>query len=142
MPYKKLSEQLQELDNTQRSDVFVKRFRDAVREGQFDAMTLPERFTLPKQYSRRGTEGTYQREGKDMLFDVTPAFTQWFDALNAELTTSKQRGGKVKVSLDAVESGAVDFKALAEETRQKLQSRYAQGQSLGNSRKKTTRKKK
>lgn len=136
MPYKKLSEQVQELSNPQRSDAFIKRFRDAVREGEFDAMTLPERFTMPKQFNRRGAEGSYQRESKDMLFDVTPAFTKWFDALNTELAASS-RASKIKPSLEAVEAGQVDFKALAEETRRKMQASYEKGQHLGNSRSKT-----
>lgn len=141
MAYKKLSEQVLELSNAQRSDAFIKRFRDAVREGQFDAMNLPERFTMPKQFSRRGAEGTYQREGKDMLFEVTPAFTKWFDELNSELATSR-RASVVKPSLEAVEAGTIDFKALAEETRRKMQASYEKGQHLGNSRRKAAPKKK
>ncbi len=133
MPYKKLSEQVHELSNVQRSDAFVKRFRDAVREGKIDAMNLPERFTMPKQYSRRGAEGTYQRETKDMLFDDTAAFKKWFEGVNEELGVTR-RAAAPKVSLEAVESGDVDFKALVEETRRKMEASYNKGQDLGKSR--------
>ncbi len=133
MPYKKLSEQVHELSNVQRSDAFVKRFRDAVREGKIDAMNLPERFTMPKQYSRRGAEGTYQRETKDMLFDDTAAFKKWFEGVNEELGVTR-RAAAPKVSLEAVESGDVDFKTLVEETRRKMEASYKKGQDLGKSR--------
>ncbi|GAA5501391.1 hypothetical protein Dxin01_01123 [Deinococcus xinjiangensis] len=139
MAYKKLSEQVQELSNAQRSDAFVKRFRDAVREGKFDAMNLTERFTMPKQFSRRGAEGSYQRDTKDMLFEVTPAFTEWFDAINKELATSR-RTGRIKPSLEAVQAGHVDFKSLAAETRRKMQASFEKGQSLGKSRAKASKK--
>ncbi|WP_135229854.1 hypothetical protein [Deinococcus fonticola] len=139
MTYRKLSEQVQELGNPQRSDAFVKRFRDAVREGTFDAINLTERFTMPKQYNRRGEQGQYQRDSKDMLFEVTPAFTKWFDAVNEELAASR-RSARVKPSLEAVESGAVDFKELAAETRRKMQASYEKGQALGKSRAKTRKK--
>ncbi len=72
MAYKKLSEQVHELSNPQRSDTFVKMFRDAVRDGKFEAAYMPERFTMPKQFTRRGSEGSYQRDTKEMLFEVTP----------------------------------------------------------------------
>lgn len=139
MAYRKLSEQVQELSNPQRSDSFVKRFRDAVREGKFEAMNLTERFTMPKQYSRRGAEGQYQRDSKDMLFEVTPAFNKWFEATNKELAASR-RTTRVKPSLEAVESGAVDFKELAAETRRKMQASYEKGQALGKSRAKSRKK--
>lgn len=139
MAYKKLSEQVQELSNPQRSDAFIKRFRDAVREGKFDAMNLPERFTMPKQFSRRGAEGTYQRDSKDMLFEETAAFTKWFDQLNQELASSR-RSGQIKPSLEAVEAGHVDFKELAAQTRMKMQASYEKGQALGKGRAKTKKK--
>lgn len=135
MAYKKLSEQLQELDNPQRSDAFVKAFREAVREGKIEATYLPERFTLPKQFSRRGAEGTYQRDSREMLFEVTPAFEKWFDQTNAELTaTARSRGGQPKATAENIEAGLVDFKALAEETRKKMQASFEKGQALGKSR--------
>ena len=139
MAYRKLSEQVQELSNPQRSDAFVKRFRDAVREGKIEAFNLTERFTMPKQYSRRGAEGHYQRDSKDMLFDVTPAFTKWFDEVNKELAASR-RSARVKPSLEAVESGALNFKELAAETRRKMQASYEKGQALGKSRAKNRKK--
>lgn len=140
MAYRKLSEQVQELSNSQRSDAFVKRFRDAVREGEIDAFNLTERFTLPKQYNRRGAEGQYQRDTKDMLFEYTPAFSKWFDGVNKELASSR-RNSRVKPSLEAVESGALSFKELAAETRRKLQSSYEKGQALGKSRAKNRKRK-
>lgn len=139
MAYRKLSDQVQELSNPQRSDAFVKRFRDAVREGKIDAFNLTERFTMPKQYSRRGAEGHYQRDSKDMLFEVTPTFTKWFEGVNKELAASR-RSTRVKPSLEAVESGALSFKELAEETRRKMQASYEKGQALGKGRAKSRKK--
>lgn len=138
MAYKKLSEQIQELSNPQRSDVFVKQFREAVREGQFDATYLPERFTLPKEFSRRGGEGSYQRDTRDMLFEVTPAFEKWFEQTNTELAVSR-RTGTVKPTAENIEAGLVDFKALAAETRRKMQASYEKGRALGKSRARNTK---
>lgn len=137
MPYKKLSEQVQELSNPQRSDAFVKQFREAVREGKFDAINLPERFTLPKQFTRRGKEGSYQRDMKDMLFEVTPSFERWFEQTNQELA-AQRRPSRVKPTVENIEAGLVDFKALAEETRRKMQASYEKGQALGKSRARNT----
>ncbi|WP_412030562.1 hypothetical protein [Deinococcus yunweiensis] len=140
MEYQKLSEQVQKLSNAQRSDAFVKLFRDAVRDGQFEAAYLPERFTLPKQYSRRGSEDTYQKDTKEMLFDVTPAFETWFEQTNRELAATR-KGSTIKPTLENIESGLVDFKAMAAETRQKMQASYTKGQALGKSRSKAPPKK-
>lgn len=140
MTYKKLSEQVRELSNPQRSDAFVKRFRDAVREGEIDAMNLQERFTMPKLYSRRGAEGTYQREAKDMLFEATPSFESWFEEVDKELNTSR-RSARPKPSLEAVESGAIDFSEAVAETRRKMQASFEKGQALGNSRARNRKKK-
>ena len=49
----------------------MKLFKAAVREGKIEAMDLPERFTMPKVYVRRGAEGSYQRDTRDMLYDAT-----------------------------------------------------------------------
>lgn len=135
MTYSKLSEQVQKLSNPQRSDAFVKQFREAVRTGEFEAADLPERFTLSKDFRRRGTEDTYQRQVKDMVLEVTPEFEAWFESTDKELATSARRTARPKLSLETVESGAIDFKALAEETRRKMQASYEKGQALGNSRK-------
>lgn len=136
MAYKKLSEQVQELSNPQRSDAFVRLFREAVRRGDFEAAELPERFTMPKNFTRRGAEGTYQRETREMLFESTPEFEAWFQQTDEELNTARRgRGpGRKKASLEAIESGEVDFKTLAAETRQKMQASFAKGQTLGQSR--------
>lgn len=139
MAYKKLSEQIHELSNPQRSDTFVKMFRDAVRDGKFEAAYMPERFTMPKQFTRRGSEGTYQRDTKEMLFEVTPKFEKWFDEVNRELAAAR-KGGTIKPSVEAIEAGLVDFKTMAAETRKKMQASYEKGQALGQTRSKTKRK--
>ncbi|MBZ9752563.1 hypothetical protein GO986_19905 [Deinococcus sp. HMF7620] len=135
MAYKKLSEQVLELSNPQRSDSFIKLFREAVRQGKFDAAYMPERFTMPKQFSRRGTEGTYERDTREMLFDQTEDFDAWFEDTNRSLAAAR-RGGSVKPSVEAIEAGLVDFKTMAEETRRKMQASYEKGQALGKSRSK------
>lgn len=134
MAYRKLSEQVELLTNPQRSDTFVKEFKAAVREGEFEAAYLSnERFTLPKAFTRRGSDETYNRSMREMIFDVTPAFEKWFEQKNRELAATR-RGGNIKPSLETIEAGLVDFKSLARETRQKMQASYNKGQSLGKSR--------
>ncbi len=133
MTYRKLSEQVSHLTNPQRSDTFVKLFRNAVREGKFDGAYMPERFTLPKSFSRRGGGTPYNREAKEMLFELSPAFDRWFEETNRELAASR-KGGRIKPSVEAVEAGLVDFKAMAAETREKMQASFKKGQSLGKSR--------
>ena len=135
MAYEKLSAQVEQLTNPKRSDAFVKQFRNAVREGKIEAADLPERFELPKEYRRRGADGTYSRTMKDMVVDVTPAYKKWFDGVNEELSQNTRRASAPKASLESVESGDVDFAAMVEETRKKMQASFAKGQSLGNSRK-------
>ncbi len=139
MTYKKLSEQVHELSNPQRSDTFVKMFRDAVRDGKFEAAYMPERFTMPTQFTRRGSEGTYQRDTKEMLFETTPKFDKWFDEVNRELAAAR-KGGTIKPSVEAIEAGLVDFKQMAAETRKKMQASYEKGQALGQTRSKNKRK--
>lgn len=139
MVYRKLSEQVHKLSNAQRSDTFVKMFRDAVRDGKFEAAYMPERFTLPKQFSRRGDSDTYQRDAKEMLFQATPAFEKWFEQTNRELASAR-KGGSIKPSLENIEAGLVDFKTMAAETRKKMQASYEKGRALGKGRAKTKRK--
>ncbi len=134
MAYVKLSEQVQKLSNPQRSDTFIKLFQEAVRSGKIDGAYLPERFTMPKQFTRRGSEDTYQKDTREMIFDHTPEFDEWFEETNRELAAAR-RGGTVKPSVEAIESGLVDFKDLVAQTRQKMQASYEKGQALGNSRK-------
>ena len=55
MTYQKLSEQIEQLSDPQRSDTFVKLFRAAVREGTFEAADVPGRFQLPKEGSGQDT---------------------------------------------------------------------------------------
>ena len=136
MTYKRLSEQMRELANSQRSDAFLRQFREAVRQGHFEATFLPERFTLPKHFSRRGAGSTYQRETKDMIFEVTPEFETWFTRTNQDLAATR-RARVVKPSVEAFEAGRLDFKALAADTRQRMQARFDKGQTLGRNRAKT-----
>ncbi len=137
MAYKKLSEQVMELSNPQRSDTFVKLFQEAVRSGKIDGAYLPERFTMPKQFTRRGSTDTYQRDTREMIFDHTPDFDTWFEETNRELAAAR-RGGNIKPSMEAVESGLVDFQTMVEETRRKMQASFEKGQALGKGRAKTT----
>ena len=133
-----------ELEHPQQSDRFVKMFRNAVREGHIDAIELKERFTMPKQYQRRGAEGSYERDTRDMVFEVTPKSEKWIKQATEDLGKINTRGGGSKVvpSLEAVEAGEVDFKALVEETRRSMESKYNRGQQLGNTRKQKSTKKK
>lgn len=135
MPYEKLSTHMENLTNPQRSDAFYKQFREAVREGEIEAAELPERFELPKEYRRRGADETYTRTVKDMVVNVTPAYKKWFDGVNEALGTPARRAAAPKASLEAVEAGQVDFAAMVEETRRKMQASFEKGQHLGNSRK-------
>ncbi|GGS00903.1 hypothetical protein [Deinococcus sedimenti] len=137
MAYKKLSEQVLELSNPQRSDTFVKMFQEAVRSGKIDGAYLPERFTMPKQFTRRGSTDTYQRDTREMIFDHTPDFDAWFEETNRDLAAAR-RGGNIKPSMEAVESGLVDFQTMVEETRRKMQASFEKGQALGKGRAKAT----
>ncbi|MBB6099866.1 hypothetical protein HNR42_003326 [Deinobacterium chartae] len=139
MGYRKLSDQVRMLKNPQRSDVFVRLFRTAVREGRFDAAYLPERFELPKVYARRDNAGeSYRKDARDMVFEVSPDFERWFAELDSELNSSKRRR-RIKPSLEAYEQGLIDFRAAAEETRRKMMASQEKGQKLGRSRGKTRR---
>ena len=133
MPYVTLSDQIKKLHNPQRSDAFVKQLRVSVREGDIDAANLPGRFELPKQFAKRGGDTKYTRTVKDMIIDATPAFEAWFENINRELSPART-GGKVGVSVESIEAGLVDFKALAAETRKKMGASFSKGQALGKSR--------
>jgi len=133
MPYITLSDQIKKLHNPQRSDAFVKQLRNAVREGDIDAADLQVRFDLPKRFAKRGTDETYTRKVRDMIIHVTPAFEEWFENTNRELTPSRN-GGRIKVSVETIESGLVDFKSLAAATRKKMDASFNKGQALGHSR--------
>ncbi|WP_161882981.1 hypothetical protein [Deinococcus alpinitundrae] len=140
MAYRKLSEQVQMLTNPQRSDTFVRDFKAAVREGQFEAAYMnTERFQLPKAFSRRNSDETYNKSMREMIFETTPEFEEWFERTNRELAATR-RGGNIKPSIEAIEAGLVDFKTLAAETRQKMQASYDKGHSLGKSRARGKRK--
>ncbi|CAM3775047.1 HK97 gp10 family phage protein [Deinococcus saxicola] len=113
MAYRKLSELVNDLENPQQSDTFVKLFRAAVRDGRVIATELPERFMLPKEYTRRGAEGTYQRNAREMVYEATPKAEKWAEDTRAALAQARTRTAKVQFTSEAAESGAVDFKALA-----------------------------
>ncbi|GGR40141.1 hypothetical protein [Deinococcus ruber] len=132
MSYIKLSQQVEKLQNPQRSDVFVKQLRAAVREGEFDAGDLPERFTLPKSFNKRGSAESYSRSVRDMVIDATPEFDAWFERINRELTPART-GGKIQTTVANIEAGLIDFKTLAAQTRQKMAASYSKGQALGTS---------
>lgn len=134
MTLKKLSEQVSELANAQRSDTFVRNFREEVRRGKFEATYVPgERFTLPKTYTRRGSTDVYQRDTKEMLFRYTPEFQRWFDEQNRQLAVSR-RGGKIKPTIENMQAGLVSFEEMARATRKKMQESFEKGQALGKSR--------
>ncbi len=135
MPYKRLSEQVKELSNPQRSDTFVKVFRHAVRDGRFEAAYIQERFTLPKAFTTRGDKDTYSKDSRDMLFDATPEFDEWFQEMNRSLAVAR-KGGKIKPTVENIEKGLIDFHALAQETRRKMAASFDKGQQLGASRSK------
>ncbi len=132
MPYITLSDQVKKLQNPQRSDIFVQKLRMAVREGLVDAAETPGRFEMPKVFVRRGSKETYTRMAKDLIIDGTPAFEAWFADINRELSKSRGRR-KIQVSVEAIETGLVDFKALVDETRRKLGTRAARSQQLDKS---------
>ncbi|ULH17346.1 hypothetical protein MF271_19340 (plasmid) [Deinococcus sp. KNUC1210] len=141
MPYITLSDQIKKLGNSQRSDSFVKKLREAVREGEIDAADLPgHRFELPKQFSKRGSTETYSRTVRDMIIDGTPEFEAWFQEANKDLSST--RSGKIRVSAENIDAGLVDFKALAAQTRARMQASQSKGQALGKGRTATTKKSK
>lgn len=130
MPYRTLSEWTQELGQPQQSDTFVQLFRAAVREGRLSAAELPQRFTLPK-VNRQGQA----RSLKDMAFEDTPEAQRWFEETRARLSARPSRSLRVaRLSAESVEAGVHDFAALAQATRERLQSRYERGQQLAASR--------
>lgn len=140
--YKRLSDQVGELVNPQRSDTFVRSFKEEVRQGHVKALYLPgERFTLPKEYRHRGGDDVYQKETREMLFEVTPEFEEWFEEENKRLSTARQ-GGQIKITEETIAGGLIDFDALAQQTQEKLNATFKRGQELGKSRKISRNKKK
>ncbi|WP_246580664.1 hypothetical protein [Deinococcus aestuarii] len=139
VPYTTLSEQMKNLANPQRSDTFVKRVREAVRTGEFEAAQLPERVTLPKTFRKRGSDETATRDTRELVIELTPEYEAWFQQVNEELSAAPSRSARVKLTVENIESGAVDFKTLAEETRRKMQASFEKGQQLGQSRAQKTK---
>ncbi|MFC5596026.1 hypothetical protein [Deinococcus cellulosilyticus] len=135
MKLQKLSEAVSGLNNPQRSDQFVRAFRNAVRDEVFDAAEIEGRFELPKEYSRRNSNETYKRQAKEMIFEVTPTYQKWYEEVTLDLNTSK-RQKRVKPTLEAYSSGALDFRAAAAATREKMKASEQKGKKLGSSRKK------
>lgn len=134
MKLQKLSETVKELGNDQRSDQFVRLFRNAVRDSRFDAAEVEGRFELPKTYNRRGSNETYKRQAKEMIFEVTSAYETWHQEAVQELGSSK-RQKRIKPTLEAYANGTLDFKAAAETTREKMKASEIKGKKLGSSRK-------
>lgn len=112
----------------------VKQFRAAVRDGELEAADLPSRFTLPMQFRTWGSDETRSWEMRDMVIKQTPELEAWSTRANEELANTQGRTPKVQVTVENIEAGAVDFKALAEETRRKMQASFEKGQQLGQSR--------
>lgn len=136
VPYTTLSEEVKKLSNPQRSDAFVRQVREAIRTGEVQAAQVPGRFTLPKTYRKRGSEETGTRDARELVIELSPEYQAWFTQVNAELEASpaRSRSGHEKPTLETIESGAVEFKTLAEETRRKMQASFEKGQQLGKSR--------
>ena len=88
---------------------------------------------MPKQFTRRGEGSTYQRDTREMLFEVTPEFESWFEQQNKDLAVTRQ-GSSPKPTLENIQAGLVDFGALAKETQARMQASYEKGQKLGQSR--------
>lgn len=139
VPYTTLSEEVKKLSNPQRSDAFVRQVREAIRTGEIAAAQVPGRFTLPKTYRRRGSDETGTREARELVIEHTPEYEAWFERVNEEMMAAPRRSARVKPTVENIESGAVDFRALAEETRRKMQAAYDKGQQLGQSRAQKTR---
>lgn len=130
MSYKKLSALVEEFNQPQQSDKFVKRFYTAVREGVVQATRISERFTLPKEYSSRKEDSTYQRMSQEMVVEDSANLKAWLEETKEELSTAARRQ-QIKPTLESIEAGLVDFATLAEETRRKMQASYKKGQALG-----------
>ncbi|WP_034342425.1 hypothetical protein [Deinococcus misasensis] len=135
MKLQKLSEAVSGLNHPQRSDQFVRAFRNAVRDEIFDAAEIEGRFELPKEYSRRSSGETYKRQAKEMIFEVTPAYQKWYEEVIQDLNSTK-RQKRVKPTLEAYAAGTLDFKAAAAATREKMKASEQKGKKLGSSRKK------
>lgn len=141
MTYKKLSELLNEYPQAQHIGTLHKAFLAAVREGQVDATYTGERFSLPKVFRRRNAAETYQREVREMIFEVTPQFEAWFKKATHQLETKRVRKERVKPTAEAIESGEFDFKAAVEATRNKMKNSFDRGQKLGQTKAKARHKK-
>ncbi|GBF04664.1 hypothetical protein DAERI_020261 [Deinococcus aerius] len=68
-----------------------------------------------------------------MVIELTTAYEAWFQQVNEELAAAPSRNARVKPTVENIESGAVDFKALAEETRRRLNASLEKGQTLAKS---------
>lgn len=112
------------------------------RPGEFEAARRQGRVTLPKTFRKRGSDETATRDTRELVIELTPACEAWFQQVNEKLAAAPIRGAgntKVKPTVENIESGAVDFQTLAEDTRRKIQAAYVRGQQLGQSRAQKTR---
>lgn len=141
MTYRKLSELVLDVQDSQKTELFVRLFRNAVREGLIEAAELPgQRFVLPQLKRIRGSDGqTRQVEAREMVVKVTPALEGWMTQTLAEIESmGAGRRVRVKPSIEAIKEGAVDFEELARATRARMQNRFERGRQLGESRGKKT----
>lgn len=127
MTYKTLDLVLNDLNNTSRSAGFMKMLNTAVREGRVDAAYLPGRVEVP---ATTRSNSAAPRTARNMIIKITPAFDAWFTEVNAALTGPAR---KPAVTLEAFESGELDFAQYVQETRLLLNSKYERGQQLGRS---------
>lgn len=127
MTYKTLDLVLNDLNNKGRSAGFVKLLRSAVRQGQVDAAYLPGRVEVP---ATTRSNSAAPQTARNMIIKITPAFDAWFTEVNAALTGPPR---KPVVTLEAFESGELDFAQYVLETRLLLNSKYERGQQLGRS---------
>lgn len=115
---------------TQRSDTFVKRFKDAISEEEIDAgIYRQEKFTLPKLFHKRDQGGTHQKEIRDYIIQNDDKFQKWFEETNTSLVATRE--GKVPVTLDNITSGLIDFADLVRGTREGIRQSKEKGRNLG-----------
>jgi len=121
------------MQNKQRSDRLVTLLYTEIREGRIEAVRLNETFLSPKHVRRRNGDGTYQRRLRDLLILNTPQVQDWFRRTDQALTPARARPVQVKVTQEAVESGALSFAALADATRVQMRASQLRGKVLGQS---------
>lgn len=132
--YLQLSEVVNDhLINKQRADTFIKEFKSAVNDREFKAAPLPStRFTQPKLFRHREGQTSYQKETKDYAIENSPAFHEWYAETNRRLTASRE--GTVKVNMDTINGGLINFDDLFEAEASRLSRAKLKGATLGKTR--------